>query len=167
MNTNESVPAWYRQFWPWFLMALPFAAVLAGIMTFWLAARSADGLVDDDYYKKGMAINRTLDRDRAAALAGLTARLRLNERGATLTLQGQLARWPDRLVLRILHPTRAGMDQQVVLTRQAQGDYTGVVKLPAPGKWHLLLKDEGGAWRLLGDWSGDAPEVTLRPARID
>ena len=167
MNTiteHENIPAWYRQFWPWFLMSLPLAAVLAGVATFWIAAKSADGLVEDDYYKRGMTINRTLDRDRAAAHAGLAAHLHMTTQGVTLSLQGNLTRMPDRLLLRILHPTRAGMDQQIVLTRGVHGEYTGMAKLPAPGKWHLLLKDESGVWRLLGDWTGHASDAELKPA---
>ncbi|MBN1379913.1 MAG: FixH family protein [Gammaproteobacteria bacterium] len=37
--------AWYRQFWPWFLIALPTAAVLAGILTLFIAAKNPDLLI--------------------------------------------------------------------------------------------------------------------------
>ena len=49
---------WYRQFWPWFLIALPATVVVAGLTTWWIAAHKADSLVVDDYYKEGLAINR-------------------------------------------------------------------------------------------------------------
>ena len=28
---------WYRQFWPWFVIALPASAVIAGLTTVWIA----------------------------------------------------------------------------------------------------------------------------------
>ena len=38
---------WYREPWPWILMAGPAIVVVAGIATAWLAVRSNDGLVED------------------------------------------------------------------------------------------------------------------------
>jgi len=39
---------WYKEPWPWIVMAPPAAAVLAGIATIWIAVASADGLVAED-----------------------------------------------------------------------------------------------------------------------
>ncbi len=39
---------WYRQFWPWFIIALPAAAVIASFITFYLAVSRPDYLVVDD-----------------------------------------------------------------------------------------------------------------------
>jgi len=36
---------WYRQFWPWFLIALPASAVIAGMYTLYLAVTHPDPLV--------------------------------------------------------------------------------------------------------------------------
>lgn len=41
----ENRTTWYRQFWPWFLLALPAAAVIGGILTFYLALRNPDRLI--------------------------------------------------------------------------------------------------------------------------
>jgi len=38
---------WYRQFWPWFLIALPAAAVIAGFFTLYLAITHPDPLIID------------------------------------------------------------------------------------------------------------------------
>ena len=64
---------WYRQFWPWFIIALPASAVIAGLTTVYIAFDEPDGLVVDDYYKEGLAINQTLARDQRAAQLGLSA----------------------------------------------------------------------------------------------
>lgn len=42
---------WYRQFWPWFIIALPTAAVIGSFISLWLAVSNPDYLVvsDDEY----------------------------------------------------------------------------------------------------------------------
>jgi hypothetical protein len=44
---------WYRQFWPWFIIALPASVVVASFITLWLAISNPDPLVikDDDYQR--------------------------------------------------------------------------------------------------------------------
>ena len=53
---------WYRQGWPWFLIAFPATAVVAGIATLVIAIQTFDGMVVDDYYKEGRAIVQTIGR---------------------------------------------------------------------------------------------------------
>ena len=46
-------PPWYRQFWPWFIIALPASAVIASLITFYLAVSRPDHLVvDDEEYQR-------------------------------------------------------------------------------------------------------------------
>lgn len=42
---------WYRQFWPWFIIALPTSAVIASFISLWLAVSHPDQLIvsDDEY----------------------------------------------------------------------------------------------------------------------
>ena len=44
---------WYRQFWPWFIIALPCAAVVGSIATAIIASKDGVNLVAEDYYKQG------------------------------------------------------------------------------------------------------------------
>jgi len=39
---------WYRQFWPWFIIALPASAVIASFISLWLAVSNPDHLVVDE-----------------------------------------------------------------------------------------------------------------------
>ena len=72
--TFKHAPArpWYREPFVWLLIAIPLTAVIVGFVGLALAIRSDDGMVEDDYYRQGMAINRMLDRDKAAAAENLT-----------------------------------------------------------------------------------------------
>ena len=61
MNSNQKsqnpgqvpgqIEPWYRQFWPWFIIALPASAVIASFISLWLAVSNPDHLVvtDDEY----------------------------------------------------------------------------------------------------------------------
>ena len=54
------ITPWYREPWPWLLMSGPATVIVAGIYTSVLAFSGTDGLVADDYYKQGLAMNKTL-----------------------------------------------------------------------------------------------------------
>lgn len=43
----ENLP-WYKQFWPWFIIALPASVVIASFFTLWLAISNPDQLVLDE-----------------------------------------------------------------------------------------------------------------------
>ena len=149
MRANDAgTQPWYRERWPWILMAGPAIVVVASLVTVWLAIRSDDGLVVDDYYKQGLAINRTLGRSDAAGRLGVTARLYLAD-GRIRVLLGA-AGAPAALTLRLVHPTRTGMDQNLDLAAVQPGEYEGRPQPLRPGRWHVVL--EGAGWRLAGDW---------------
>ena len=96
---------WYREPWPWLLMAGPAIVVVAGVTTAVIAFRGADGLVADDYYKQGLGINRDIARDQAASSLGIGGEIRIAPGSARVTLRaaGSL---PDRVTLRLAHPSR-------------------------------------------------------------
>lgn len=54
-DTPDDKP-WYRQFWPWFLLALPAAALIAGFSTLVIAFRHADQEISEPYVKRGLII---------------------------------------------------------------------------------------------------------------
>ncbi len=141
---------WYREPWPWFLISLPATAVIAGLTTVWIAAKSADGLVVGDYYKAGLAINQTLARDEAARTLALTATLQHQDDALVLTLGGSLTAYPDQLMLTLAHPTRQGQDQTLALNHAGKGQYRTSMPAMPDGKWQAQLTDSASAWRLSG-----------------
>jgi hypothetical protein len=56
---------WWRNGFVWLVIAGPAFVVIASIFTFWVAARGSDKLVQQDYYRKGMEINRQIASERA------------------------------------------------------------------------------------------------------
>ncbi|MGA7802757.1 MAG: FixH family protein [Gammaproteobacteria bacterium] len=152
---SESAPVvqpWYRQFWPWFIMALPASAVIAGIATLVIAIENPDGLVVDDYYKQGLAINRVLARDRAAEQLGVAAAVGYDpvRQRIQLALTAALPVGRPDLVLRLTHPTRAHLDRVLLLEPEGQGHYSAVLRDVPQGRWHVSVEPRDGNWRLTG-----------------
>lgn len=171
MNTklNETVQPWYRSPWPWILMAGPVIVIVAGVITTYLAISSNDGLVDDDYYKQGLAVNQTTARIRNAISLGLQAELMQNAEGTRIRilLSGKPDTvLPDVLKLHITHPTRAGFDQNVRLETDGSGFYSGVLSARLAGRWHIALEDEKREWRLTGEWIIEGAESLRLPAEL-
>jgi hypothetical protein len=82
MNAMSDEPKnWKQEPLVWLLIAIPFSAVVMGVVMITLAIQSYSGLVVDDYYKKGKQINRVLARDRFAHELGLAARFSLGDEG--------------------------------------------------------------------------------------
>jgi len=157
MNDSSRVAAgmpspWYRQTAPWLLMAGPAIVIVASLVTFWLAVRGDDGLVSEDYYQRGLDINRTLAQNDRAAKLEIVAAISVTSEGLTVRLSGRSPDFaaPARLAVTLSHPTRAGVDQSLILLRQ--GDrYQGRFRLPAAGHWVLQIDDEMHSWRLMGN----------------
>lgn len=144
--------SWYRVPAVWLLVALPLSAVIGGFITLWLAVRSDDGLVVDDYYRHGIEINRDLDRDRAAAARDIKARLQLDERRRQIHIDLNMpgARQPDQLLVQLLYATRKGYDRKFVAARGADGAYSAPLTGLVPGHYYVELA--AGNWRLVGSF---------------
>ena len=161
--SNDLQP-WYRQFWPWFLIALPAVAVCASLYTVYLAASAPPALVVDDYKKIGLATRQSYELDDQARSLNLEAGLSVGEGDApalTVALSGTLDPAPENLVLKLSHPTLAERDQRIILL--AEGDvYVGV--LPArQARYYVQLEPADGTWRLSGQMHADSTIVMLAP----
>jgi hypothetical protein len=167
IQRNAGVRAWYLEPWPWILAAGPITVVIAGAITVWLAVKSDDGLVADDYYKQGLAINQVIHRDQAAAELGLSANVLFNfeNQRVRVFLHSERGVAPPTMIrVRILHPTRAGADQMVELRASAEGMFDGTVTAMSAGRWLLSLEDTQQSWRLMGEvFVPRDAEVTLQP----
>lgn len=143
---------WYREPWPWALMSGPFIVVVAGLFTAYLAVVSNDGLVTEEYYKRGLAVNLTIAQSELAQKYGLTAGMSLSTQRMRIALAAQDKNFvpPAKLVVTISHPTRAGTDQSRTMTL-TKGGYEAAFQLPAAGHWLVQISDEAQSWRLLGN----------------
>ena len=137
MNMNsggQPTVAWQREPFVWLVIAIPTCAVLVGFVLLALSITSYDGLVADDYYRRGKEINRVLARDRFATDHNLSAGLAFDS-GAdrlTVTLSGSAP--PMTPTLQFLHPTREGMDRTVQLIRESASTFSGALPALSRGR---------------------------------
>ena len=61
---QDSTP-WWKHGHVWLVIAGPALVVVASIATAVIAIRTDDPVVEADYYRRGIEINKTLARDRA------------------------------------------------------------------------------------------------------
>lgn len=164
MNAAPPPEPWYRQFWPWFLIALPGSVVIASLFTLWLAVSRPNPMVVDDYARIARSTELRLERDQAAAALGVTAKIRFIA-GADIVevLLEPPGVLPESLQLRLSHPLVEERDQVVDLVRMP-GGWSGRVA-PPQGRWYLQLYPGDGTWRLSGELQ-DQDEVALAPPRI-
>lgn len=146
---------WYRHRWPWILMAGPAIVIVAGFITAWLAITSYDGLVEDNYYKVGLAVNQQLQQKKLAAELGLKADLSFDvaDSRVSVVLSGlQSVAMPSSLLLKLVHPTRKGEDQLLTLQNQGKQYEALLPNIPSVGRWNIVLEDPVAGWRMDTVW---------------
>jgi hypothetical protein len=148
-----SVTPWYRQFWPWFLFSLPAIVVVAGLTTWWIAARHADDLVVDDYYQEGLTINRELGKQQRAGELGIVAILEANPRLIRVSLEA--GNMPAALQLQLSHPFDAALDRGMPLAQVRPGFFEAQWDAAGQPRWLWRLEPIGAAeaehWRIDGE----------------
>ena len=177
MNEALKSRPWYREPWPWIVMAGPALVVVASLVSAYLAVRGADPVVDENYYEHGLQINAELARDRQALQLQLHFDLQLAgvRRGDDVRVRVTSASpLTDTAVrIRLLHDAGALTERSAVLGRvpgsvgAADGARFYGQWLQAPddrltlkdGRWRAVI--EGDTWRLEGP-AGAAIHVAAR-----
>ena len=169
----EDTQPWYRQFWPWFIIALPAASVIGGLTTLWISMQTTDSLVlrSEDGIRN--ASDRHIAAERFAATAGLAVLVEINrETGAVSAVMrsGDLEEVPATLEFELSHPAFAERDQAIALAKampDAAGNpvWAGHFATVPEGRFYAVLK-AGDTWRLTAEWRGEA-SLTLRPGGND
>ena len=163
-RVDRDVKPWYREPWPWLLMAGPATVIVAGFATLYLAVQSEDGLVVDDYYRQGLAINATLAREARARILGVSATMEISpQRDRVMVKLRGLSKNATRLRLRLVHPTRTGQDQTAILLMQPGESYGASIRPLADGSWRILLEDNASEWRIEGTLLPGKDWAELRP----
>jgi len=162
MQQEQQCKPWYKHPLLWMMLAIPFIAMVRGVWMIWISIETADGLVTDDYYKQGKAINEVLVRDKKAAALGLSATIDLNRNSNAVTLafdKGLLESYPQTLTLHIQHVTRERNDVNVLMYHGMDNRYIG----------HLTHRLSEGVWYFgidQSDWKLNARVHVLQQNTI-
>lgn len=164
---REDTLPWYKQFWPWFIIALPGSAVVAGLTTVWIAMQSDDSLVYKSDDGIDVVTERNLAAERTANASGLTANVMINaETGSVTASLTAISDLPETstVQLELLHPTRQHLDLDAELVRAmansaGEPTWAGHFVTPPSGRYYIVLSS-GNDWRLSGEWNGE-PSLML------
>ena len=72
MNNQED-KIWWKNGYVWLILGGPFIVVIASFVTYYLAVSRPDAVIDN-YYQKGVEINKTLNEERDAMAPSTQAR---------------------------------------------------------------------------------------------
>lgn len=147
---------WWTEWGLLLVVGLPALTILACAVTITIAVKGRDGVVSEDYYRQGLAINRSLKREEVATERGLSATLSLDSERQRIQIQVSQANGenppstesPERQHLRLelinaVHPER---DQRLILSPETDGRWFAEVPGLTTGPWDIVL--EGNDWRL-------------------
>lgn len=62
MNAVPESQPWWKYGHVWLIIAGPLIVVIAGFVTLWLALARPDPVLSEDYYQRGLDINKTLQK---------------------------------------------------------------------------------------------------------
>ena len=144
------VKPWYKQFWPWFLIALPATVVVWTILTVIVFTQNSVDLVTEDYYKKGKGINVDISKVNVAKELGLSADV--SERGESIVIsldKGKLEHFPAISAM-FGHRTLPDRDFTQLLTANAKGDYVLKTQDEIQGPWFIELTPHDAEWLIQG-----------------
>ncbi|MBC5766999.1 FixH family protein [Ramlibacter albus] len=62
---EQQARPWWKHGHVWLLISGPAAVIVAGVVTMFIAVSGSDKLVAEDYYRRGVEINKQLAAERA------------------------------------------------------------------------------------------------------
>lgn len=141
------VKPWYKQVWPWVLIAIPVATMLKAVHSIYLMNQQSPDLVIDDYYAEGKAINMNLAKYREAASRNLQANILIAANKAIVRFESNPI-LDAKLKLRFVHNTVAAQDFEVQAERSGENLYVAELPSTLTGKWNLVVDDASEQWKL-------------------
>ncbi|MCB1750053.1 MAG: FixH family protein [Gammaproteobacteria bacterium] len=149
MSAPERVTRWQDEPLAWMVFAIPLGTILACAIMITIAMRADDGLVVDDYYKRGLEINKVLDREARASTLGLeVAGLSLADGQVSFDLHASSgAPLPPSLDVLLAHATRAEADQALIAANTGDGHYVAHHDALRAGPWYVDISTP--EWRLV------------------
>lgn len=152
-NSNQEIEPWYKQGWPWAIISIPILTVIAGVTTYFIAANQPHSMVKDDYFKEGMAINQSIEKQNKAKSLNIVASVFLDEESELISLTVNAnEKLSSDLEILFSHPTQAANDKLVKLNAISDNEYLGQLPKLAPANWYIRLNDAESTWIVKSRW---------------
>lgn len=60
LQTEKTSQPWWKYGYMWLVVGGPLVVVIAGFITLWIAVNGADPVIDANYYRNGLEMNKQL-----------------------------------------------------------------------------------------------------------
>jgi hypothetical protein len=140
--------AWYKQFWPWFLIVLPLTSMVLSFSMLNLAFNSEDSMVIDDYYKEGRGINLKIQKLQQAKILNISTKVQVFADYVEVVFITSALENGEAITLDFFHSTQKFKDFSVTLLRDANGIYRAPLTRDVLGKWKLSLHPFDNNWKI-------------------
>jgi hypothetical protein len=168
-NTTQTqdIGPWYKQPWLWFMLAPLIAVFFYGTSYAYLSVVTFDGMVKGDYAKTAKHFNLDTSRLDKAAAMGLSAEIILDKLTGDLRLivTSTPAVNSPTLLLDVVHPTMASLDQPIMMAKRPDGSYYGSLNKTITGKRYLHLTGPDNTWRVSSEINSPWPTNILITAQ--
>lgn len=157
MKTASNKPAhpWYREFWAWFVLAIPALGVASGVAMIVISLHNAPQEITGDHQRLGKTTVATGSMSGAAQALGLAGRLSVGNGRVELLLDADRPEsLPSNLLLRFDHPVDARFDTSVVLERRDTRRWVADLTDQPPSRARVILTDPMRKWGLAGRYEG-------------
>lgn len=153
-QTEEfEIKPWYKQVWPWAIISVPILTVFAGVATYFIAANQPHSMVKDNYFKEGLAINQSIEKQNRAKAMNLVAVLELDKSADLLTVKlSSSDKLPNKIEVLFSHPTQSKSDKLVKLEAISESEFVGQLPQLKPAYWYVILNDTDSTWLLKSRW---------------
>jgi hypothetical protein len=74
LTDPQAGQAWWRYGHMWLVVGGPLVVVIASFITLYIAIKVPDPVTDDDYYRKGIEINKTLNAEHDGMVPAIQGR---------------------------------------------------------------------------------------------
>lgn len=165
MFESKTNPGWYKNPIVWMVIFFPSVAIVAGFITLFIAIDSDDGLVDSNYYKQGLGINKVIKNDANAIALNISGLISINATTGDIQVKFSnqtQASLGSTINFKLAHRTSPGFDQETKLTQVDDTLlYTGKINaLPnSGGRWRWEIKHDD--WRISERFLSNNDEVIL------
>lgn len=144
---QQDTKPWYKQLWPWVLIAIPVITALKAVHTVIVMQQHKPEIVIDDYYDAGKSINLQLAKYREAALRNLDASILIAGNKAIVRFTENKI-MDESIHLDFYHPTLGSHDFAVDAERSGELLYVATLPITPDGRWRLTVSDQSQEWRL-------------------
>ncbi|MEK7433733.1 MAG: FixH family protein [Cyanobacteriota bacterium] len=124
-----------------------FATIITVNISFILISiKTYDGLVEENYYKKGLNYQKTKEEQHTQAKLDLKVDFKNKNDVYTITVLDKNNEYLEKslVTLNFFRPTESGFDKEIILKEKSKGVYENKIAMDMKGIWDVFIEIKKG-----------------------